>query len=224
MGFKKYFAVVVLLLFLVPVAHALSASIGNARMILRPVVEEGEITTIEKSIQVNNVNDIAVKITGTPSKEFEEIVTIINPEFEIQPGDSHNMDFIISLEYGGRYEGKINVAFAPADPEVKQSGVGLSSTIIIIAEGPENPNPPKKLDDDVPPPPEDDGSEDLVDEDPVDDPEDPIDIDPEDEDPVDDPDDDNSDSKANPVVGFVIIAVILGLGIGAFYLINRRGK
>lgn len=126
------------LLLFVPASYALTASIGNAKMILRPTVEPGKETIIEKSIKVNNVNDIPVDIDLEVHGDLVDIVELLDESFTLQPGETRNANFIIALEYGGRYEGKIGVKFTPVGGG---QGVGLSSTIIILAEGPENPNP-----------------------------------------------------------------------------------
>lgn len=220
MQYQKYFLILILLI-LVSGVYALSASIGNARMVLRPTVEEGSITTIEKTIQVNNVNDVPVIINAKSSREFEDILTIPEPEFILEPGETKNMDFIITLEYGGRYEGKINIAFKPADPESKSSGVGLSSTIIILAEGPENPNPPPVLDeeDSIPPPPSinETGTEEEVEEDN----ESSVDNIVEDEELEELPTI-SAEKKPNPLIGIALIIAILAVGIAVFILINKR--
>ncbi len=120
----------------IPFSYSLTASIGNARMILRPVFEEGKTTTIDKSILVKNVNNISIKASLEPDDRYKKIIEIFDNEFILQPNESRNARFRITLKSGGRYEGKILVSFASADPSVKANSVGLSSTIIILAEGP----------------------------------------------------------------------------------------
>ena len=127
-----------LLLLLIPVSYAITASIGNARMILKPAVIEGKTTIIDKSIKVNNVNDVPINITLEAQGDIVEITEIFDNSFILQPGESKNAMFRISLDYGGYYEGKIGVSFKPTEGG---QGAGLSSTIIIIAQGPTNPNP-----------------------------------------------------------------------------------
>lgn len=137
----------VLLLVLVPASYALTASIGNAKMILRPEVLPGEETVIERSIKVNNVNDVPVDIELEAQGDLINIVEILDKSFTLQPGETKHANFIITLQYGGHYEGKIAVKFTPSEGG---QGVGLSSSIIILAEGPENPNPDiEPVDDDV---------------------------------------------------------------------------
>ncbi len=128
----------VLLLLLIPASYAITASIGNAKMVLKPAVIEGKTTVIDKTIKVNNVNDVPVNITIEAQGDIVEITEIFDKSFILQPGESKNAMFRISLDYGGYYEGKLGVSFKPTEGG---QGVGLSSTIIIIAQGPTNPNP-----------------------------------------------------------------------------------
>ncbi len=133
---KKILICLTALFLLLPLANALTASIGNARMIIRTEVEEGETTVIEKYVRINNVNDVPVEITLEPQGDMRFIAELLDESFTLEPGESKDAVFIIRLEYGGTYQGQIGVGFSAED----SPGVGLSSTIIIIAEGPEDPN------------------------------------------------------------------------------------
>lgn len=232
MGYQKYLLICILII-LLPVAYSLSASIGNARMVLRPVVEEGKITTIDKTIQVNNVNEVPVNIKAVVSDNFKDIINLPEPEFVLEPGEKKLMPFVITLEYGGRYEGKIFIGFSSADPTSKETSVGLPSNIIIIAEGPENPNPTddQTTEDDEVPPLEPDQEINNTTDKTLDDPKnESIDNIPNDEKTPDNNQDQektpgtkSTESKTNPLVGLSIIAIILAVGLSLFYLINRRG-
>ena len=133
---KKLLFFLTLMLLLLPAAYSLSASIGNAKAVLRVNASPDEPAIIERTILVNNKNDIPVKITVTPAKEFEKFVNILDKEFILQPGESKKAEFILTIDRGGTIEVKILVGFSPADPESKENNVGLASTIIIISEGP----------------------------------------------------------------------------------------
>ena len=130
---KKGLSFVILFVLLINSVYALTGSIGNARMILYPEVGIGGVE-IEKSILVKNVNDIAVGIKLDTSEEFKDIVEIIDKEFELDAGQEKKARFVINLKKPGDYEGKINVFFTPLEGESK-TGVALSSTIVIIADG-----------------------------------------------------------------------------------------
>ena len=235
MKLHKSFLIILFVLML-PVVYSLSASIGNARMVLRPTVKEGEITTIDRTIQVNNVNDVAVAISATVDKGLENIVTIPEPEFTLQPGESKEMKFTVTLEYGGRYEGKILIGFKPAD-DSRKSGVGLSSTIIILAEGPENPNPPttnqnpENTTETIPPP--DTGIEDnettpIITQTHTTEDQKPTGNNlPKEQKDVTSTSDtskqtSSAEKKPNPLVGIALIVGIVALGSAIFYVINKR--
>ena len=133
---KKLLVSLFLMVLVLPVVYSLTASIGNAKAIIRVNASPEDPAIIERTILVNNKNDIPVKITVTPAKEFERFVNILDKEFILQPGESKKAEFILTIDRGGTIDGRILVGFSPADPEVKENSVGLASTIIIISEGP----------------------------------------------------------------------------------------
>lgn len=112
---------------------ALTASIGNARMILYPEVTPGETTVLEKSILVKNTNEIPVMITLEALPEIVEITEILDPEFVLEPGEEKDARFNLNVDQVGRFEGNIAVSFTPVDGN-QGSGVGLLSNIIVIAK------------------------------------------------------------------------------------------
>lgn len=135
---RSFITVVIMILaclLTVSTAYALTGSLGNARMVLRPNVIDGQITTIDKTLLVNNVNDIPINIQVFPDYKYSKIVTILDPSFTLQPGESKNARIQIQLKSGGNYEGRIHVTFTSADPNVGSTPIGLSSTIIILANG-----------------------------------------------------------------------------------------
>lgn len=131
---------ILIILLLIPSSYALTASMGNARMVLRPEVPEGKTVVIEKTISVNNVNDFPIKIEITPDKYYAKIIEVLDNNFVLQPGDSKKAAFRITLKSGGTYSGKLLVSFKPEDPERKDIPMMLPSTIIIVASGPVNDN------------------------------------------------------------------------------------
>lgn len=113
---------------------ALTGSIGNSRMVLR--LEQGE--EIEKYILVKNVNDIPLTIELIPTGDLADEVKLKEETFILFPGEQKKAYFTITASKPGTTETRINVKFTPAEG----NGVGLTSTIIIIAPGenePENP-------------------------------------------------------------------------------------
>ena len=118
-------AILFMSLFLILPASAITGSIGNARMILR--LEKGE--TIEKSILVKNVNDIAVEIEMFASGDLEGYIEIKDEKFTLQPDEEKKAGFTLEAGEDGTTESRINVKFTPTDGG---NGVGLSSTIIVV--------------------------------------------------------------------------------------------
>ena len=106
---------------------AITGSIGNARMILH--AEQGD--EIEKYVLVKNVNDVAVDIEITASGDLADYVDIQDEEFSLEAGEEKKAYFTIQVKKAGTTETKINVKFTPQEGK---NGVGLSSTIVIIAE------------------------------------------------------------------------------------------
>ena len=106
---------------------ALTASIGNARMVLR--TETGE--KLEKYILVKNVNDVPVDIELIASGDLENYIDIKDDNFRLEPEEDKKAYFTIDVRKAGTSETKINVRFTPDEG----NGVGFSSTIIVIAKG-----------------------------------------------------------------------------------------
>jgi hypothetical protein len=111
---------------------------GNARMILNAEVPEGNTVTIEKTIKVNNVNEVPISVVLEPETKSNYFINVIDTKFVLQPGESANAKFQIILKSGGDYSGKVLVSFYAADPTLSDPPIGLSSTIIVHAEGPVN--------------------------------------------------------------------------------------
>lgn len=120
------FAVFILFLFLSS-ASAITASIGNSKMVLRANVGE----TIERSILVKNVNDERVMISIFASGDLAKNVDLKETNFTLEPGEERKVFFTIKATKAGTTETSINVGFKP----LNGPGVGLSSTVILIAKG-----------------------------------------------------------------------------------------
>jgi len=110
---------------------AITGSIGNAKMVLR--VEQGDI--IDKSILVKNVNDVPINVELFVSGDLANYVDLDEEKISLEAGEETNVFFSIEAVKAGTSETKINLKFSPIDGG---NGVGLSSTIIIIAQ--ENPD------------------------------------------------------------------------------------
>ena len=115
---------------LLGLVSAITGSIGNGRMILRPEIGE----KVEKYVRVINNNDVGVEIEVFASGDLAEDIAVIDDKFTLNAGEEKKAYFTINIKKGGKTESKINVKFTPIDGE---NGVGLSSTVIIIPEGSE---------------------------------------------------------------------------------------
>ncbi len=127
---KKQTTKIVAFLFLIIVSlsfvSSLTGSMGNARMILR--MEQGE--EIEKYILVKNVNNISIEIELSPNGDLADYIKISEDNFELAPNTEKKAYFTIKAKKEGTTESKIDVKFSPVGGG---NGVGLSSTIIVIA-------------------------------------------------------------------------------------------
>jgi len=117
----------VVLLILIGSVSAITGSIGNARMILR--AETGDV--IDKYILVKNVNNVSVYINLSASGDLAEYIDILDYSFVLEPESEMRARFVVNVKKVGTTEGTIDVKFTPIDGK---NGVGLMSTVIVIAE------------------------------------------------------------------------------------------
>ena len=131
MGKKIGFILIILaisvIMSFVTSCYALEARIGNARMVLR--AETGE--TIEKYIRVINSNNVSVNIELSASGDLEDDIEIVDQEFTLLAGEEKKAYFKINVKKQGTTESNIYVKFIPVD---EGNGIGVISTIIVIAE------------------------------------------------------------------------------------------
>ena len=118
----------ILVICLVGSSYALTANIGNARMILREKVGD----TVDRSVYVKNINNVSVDISASASGDLENQTTILNPTFSLKPDEEGNINFTIKVTKAGTTDTKIDVKFSS---DTQKNGVVLSSNIIIIANG-----------------------------------------------------------------------------------------
>jgi hypothetical protein len=109
--------------------YAITGSLGNARMVL--YAEVGD--TIHKTILVKNVNNESINITAFASGDLEKDITLKDKSFILQPNSDKNVQFDLKVTKKGTFETKINIQFSSI--EGKGAGVGLSSTIVLVASG-----------------------------------------------------------------------------------------
>jgi len=122
----------ILILLLIPVANAITGSIGNAKAIIKTEVEPGKTTVIERTILVKNVNNVSLNITLEPDEGLKDIVQLIDEKFVLQPKEEKKARFNLNIDRPGNYSGRISVFFSPG---TKEAGVVLASSLIINAYG-----------------------------------------------------------------------------------------
>ena len=121
---------------LISYASAITGSIGNARMIISKDSEGDKISVgdeIKKYVLVRNPNDVSVNIDIFASGDLEDYIDVEDDKFTLVAGEEKKAYFVVKVGIGGTTESRINVQF---DPE-EGSGVGLSSTVIVVAQEPE---------------------------------------------------------------------------------------
>ncbi len=191
---KKLLVIAVMLIVFVSSVYALSATIGNAKMILRENVTPGQEILIDRSILVRNVNNVSVSVELTPYGDLKDSLVIGEPEFVLGPHESRDVDFNITLDQPGYYDNKIAVAFKPYPNVNESAGVGLMSNVIVIASDPNaEPNTPDNTTNDNNNQTSGNDNQTSV--------------------PGDAP---------NPVIGIGLVALIVLLGIVVFVMMRRK--
>ncbi len=94
---KSGLAVLLIAIFLINSVYvsAISASIGNARMVLYPEVNGWTTTKIDKTIYTRNVNNQSVNVTLMIDSDSDPILEIIDESFILQPGEEKDAKFVV---------------------------------------------------------------------------------------------------------------------------------
>jgi preprotein translocase subunit YajC len=87
--------------------------------------------TVERSLTIENRNNISMGINATVSGNITEVVEITNPTFEIPANETKTIDFITKADNPGVYSGQILVTFTAN----MTRPVDIPSDITIIATG-----------------------------------------------------------------------------------------
>lgn len=186
----KKTTVLIIFLLTLPIIYGLTPSIGNEHMVIHTEVGEGITTVIEKYIKVNNVNDVPVKINLEPTGDLIDIIELLDKNFTLQPNESKEANFMIRLDNSGTYQGQIGVGFTTLEGS---NGVGLSSTIIIIANGPEAEIPEEIEEEEIP----EGGVEEEIKE-------------------IEEEEKVTGKKKANLLIGLLLIIIVVGVGVILF--------
>ena len=92
----KIHTLLLFLILVIPVANALTGSIGNARAIVSVTLDQ-DSKIIDREILVQNVNNESVKITLEPKDDFETVVNILDKEFVLQPNEEKKARYQITV-------------------------------------------------------------------------------------------------------------------------------
>ena len=104
---------------------AITASLGNSRMVLR--IEKGE--SMERYLTIKNVNEVPVKINLEVSGDLKDSLELDEKEFTLTPNEEKRAYFTITATKDGTTETKIGVKFSPEEG----NAVALAANIIVIA-------------------------------------------------------------------------------------------
>lgn len=122
---------VFLVLILTSNVLALTGSIGNGRAVIYPNLNES--SSIDRTILVQNKNDVPVNIKIEADENSSEMLNIIDSAFVLQAGEEKDARFTVNIKEEGDYELRLNVFFVPIDG--KGAGVALPATIVVHATG-----------------------------------------------------------------------------------------
>lgn len=221
MAIKRVGVLFIAFILILPIVYSLTAAVGNARAVLNMNASPEKPAVLQRTILVQNRNEIPIKATLMVDKKFEKFIEIIDKELTVEPGKSKNARYTLTMDRGGDFEIKINVLFESADPTIKENKVGMSATLIIHSNGPiindteEIETEPIKPEEDEPitgpknpflevEPAEEESTEEI-----------PI------ESEVSDEDAEKESIKAGPLIGTLIILVIIGVGLGVYFIIQK---
>jgi len=119
----KLLTLTLALLLTLHLASAITASIGNSRMILYPESDE----EIRRSILVKNVNDLSVDIKLIIDNSTANVVKLEEEFFSLPPNEEKKAYFTIRATSPKTEHSKIFVSFNAES----ENSVGLSSTITL---------------------------------------------------------------------------------------------
>ncbi|GEM_PF-2360156 len=134
------FSIIVLLS--ISSAKAITASLGNPRMVLYTNITANTPGILEKKyIQINNVNDYPVEVAVSSDEVLKNLSIILKEEdlnFTLQPNASREVYFTLFAVKPNFYEGKLFITFKGAlSPDAKPEQVGLAANIAVNAKGEE---------------------------------------------------------------------------------------
>jgi len=208
---KTIFSLFLVLILVIPAVFSLTAA-ARGKAIIHVNASPEDPAVLQRKIYVENRNEIPVKVTVYVDDKF---VNMIDNEIILEPGESRNINYVLTIDRGGHFEIALNVGFESADPNVDGNKVGVPVVIDVYSEGPtieddeEEDEPVTPLivvptGDEEPgsfsgnmtfgmnnAPPEDDGKQ-------------------------------EGNSVIKPLIGILIILIILGLGAAIFFVLKKK--
>jgi hypothetical protein len=142
MNMKLVICTLIIFLAVTSSACAITASLGNSRMILRANVTPETPALLNGSIIVNNVNPNPIQINITTDDVLKKNLSIVLTEtiFELQPDEDREVFFTLKAYRPGTYDGKLFVAYSMAtvvNGTNKTEHAGMAANIKAIIYGPE---------------------------------------------------------------------------------------
>ena len=142
---KRFLLLALAVVMLMPLAHGLTAALGNARADISVNASPENPATIDRKILLQNKNDIPVIVTIAPDSKYAGWIDLPQSKVELQPAESKSVPYTVTIDRGGTHEIRFAVGFSAADPELKENNVGLSATLIVVSSGPSIPFPEDEL-------------------------------------------------------------------------------
>jgi hypothetical protein len=132
-GIKIAIAAIALIL-LVQTVNATEFSMLTPKMIIRMNTSDTKI----QQIGVKNPNNVSANVTLTPTGEIEDITKLSETFFVLSAGEEKWINFTLTPKNPGNYSGEVLATFIANN----QTGITLSSQIIVFATGEPIPEKP----------------------------------------------------------------------------------
>lgn len=100
------------LLIIPTVFAALTATIGNPRMVLyHNISSPNEPVIFDNSVTVDNKNDFPVNIEISPQGDWKDRIAPHETTFTLSPGERRATNYTVTIDSPGRYRGDVLVIF-----------------------------------------------------------------------------------------------------------------
>ena len=124
-------SIFIVLLLSLSLSSAITAKVGNSRMVLR--YEAGDIQ--EKHIRVINDNNETITIEFIAQGNLSDSVVFAEPSFNLSAQEEKKAPFTITSDKPGAFTTKILVKFVPSEGE--GNGIILPSTVVSVVSEPQ---------------------------------------------------------------------------------------